>query len=290
MQYNYYISSDATCDLPKQLYEQEFTVLPMPFVLDGTSYADGNQISSHDFFEKLRNGSICQTSLVNTETAVEKLTPVMEEGFDVFHIAFSSVLSGSYSALLEARKILLEKFPDRKMYVVDSKCASLGEGLLVYYCLKQRREGMSFDNLVNYCEDLKNRVHHDFTVDSLMFLLRGGRVSKSSAILGTALQVKPLLITDTEGRLTPIGKVVGRKQSLKSLVDKMYEKSQDISNRELVLIGHGDCYDDACYVRELIKKRFGYTNIVIGDIGTTIGAHSGPGTVALFYIATDKEK
>lgn len=161
---------------------------------------------------------------------------------------------------------------------------------MVYYCLKKREDGLSFEQMIEFSEDFKNKCHHDFTVDNLMHLHRGGRVSKTAAVIGTAVKLKIMLITDTEGRLTPIGKVLGRKQALKALVDKMEEKSKDIDNSELVLVGHGGCYDDAKWVADKVKEKFGYSNVIIDFIGPVIGAHSGPGTVALFYIGKDKEK
>ncbi|MEG2456466.1 MAG: DegV family protein, partial [Clostridia bacterium] len=185
---------------------------------------------------------------------------------------------------------LKQLFPERKIYILDSKCASLGEGFLVYYILKKRENGASFDEVISFAEDFKNTCHHDFTVDNLMHLYRGGRVSKAAAIIGTAIQLKPLLIVNPEGHLIPIAKVVGRKQALKALVDKMVEKTVNIDNSEIVLIGHCGCYDDALWVKNKIVEKFGYKNVIIDYIGAVIGTHSGPGTVALFYIGCNKEK
>lgn len=290
MKYPYYITTDATCDLPESFYEEDFAVIPMEYLLDGVLYTRENALPFPEFYAKMRAGAMPTTSLINVATAIDFFTPILERGCDIFHISFSSALSGSYESMLEAKEELNEKFPDRKIFILDSKAASLGEGLLVYYCLKKRREGMSFDGLIDFSEDFKNYCHHDFTVDSLLHLYRGGRVSKTAAVIGTAIHVKPVLIADTLGRLIPINKVVGRKTALKALVDKMAVKSKGYDNSEMVMIGHCDCFDDAMWVKEKIHQKFGYENIVVGNIGPIIGTHSGPGTVALFYIGCDKEK
>lgn len=290
--HTYFITSDATCDLPKQLYRDDFSVIPMSYVVDDTLY-EGTPESSldpHIFYEKMREGQMPTTSLINTQTAIDYFTPILEKGFDLFHICFSSALSSTYKAMLLAKAELETAFPERKIYFLDSKCASLGEGFLVYYCLKKRDEGLSFDEMIDFAEKFKDVCHHDFSVDSLMHLHRGGRVSKTAVIVGTALQLKPVLITDTEGRLTPISKVVGRRAALKAMYDKMVEKSADIDNSELVLIGHGDCPADAQWLADKVKEKFGYENIIIDYIGPVIGAHTGPNVIALFYIGTNKEK
>lgn len=292
MKYPFYVTSDATCDLPKQFYTDEFSVIPMSFVIDGILY-DGtpeNTLPLDKYYDKIRDGAMPTTSLINTQTAIDFFTPILKKGYDILHICFSSALSSTYKSMLLAVEDLKTEFPERKIHIVDSRCASLGEGFLVYYVLKKRADNATFEETVEFAEDFKNHCHHDFTVDNLMHLHRGGRVSKTAAIVGTAMQLKPVLITDTEGRLTPISKVMGRKQSLKALVDKMVEKTKDIDNSELVLVGHGDAYDDAKYVADKVAEKFGYKNIVIDYIGPVIGAHSGPGTIALFYIGTDKEK
>lgn len=258
--------------------------------MDGKLYRSSNALTPHEFYEKMRGGSMPTTSLINTQTAVDYFTPVLEKGKDIFFVCFSSALSGSYKSILEAKEELSETFPDRKIYVLDSKCASGGEGLLVFYCLRKRREGASFDDLIAYAEDLKNHVHHDFTVDNLMHLYRGGRVSITSAIVGTAMKVKPLLIVDTEGRLIPISKVMGRKTSIKALVDKMEEKSKGYDNSPLVYIEHCDCEEDAKILADKVRERFGYENIVIEPVGPIIGTHLGPDAITLFYLGIDKEK
>ncbi len=238
----------------------------------------------------MRAGVFPSTSLINTTTAIDFFTPYLEKGQDVFFICFSSKLSGSFKAVTEAGEELMERFPDRKICIIDSKSASGGEGMLVYYCLKKRREGASFQELVDFATSFRDVCHHDFTVNDLMHLYRGGRLKKSAAIVGTAMQVKPILITDTEGYLVPISKVIGRKMAVKALFDKMCEKSEGIDNSEFVYIEHADCEADALTLKQKIEEHFGYKNIVINEMSPIIGAHVGPECLALFYIGKDKQK
>lgn len=290
MKYPYYIITDATSDFPEQYLEEEFFVIPMTYVIDGKIYDMNNALSPHEFYQCMRDGAMPTTSLINTHTAIEYFTPVLEKGYDIFFVCFSSALSGTYKSMLEAKEELAETFPDRKIYILDSKCAASGEGLLAYHCLRKRNEGASFNELIAYAEDLKNHVHQDFTVDNLMHLYRGGRLSRTSAIVGTAMQVKPMLIVDSEGRLTIISKVVGRKLALKALLDKMEEKSKGYDNSSLVIVEHADCLEDGLYVKQKIEERFGYPNVILQPLGEVIGTHTGPNMLFIAYLASDKEK
>ena len=244
MAHDYVIISDATCNLPKQFYEDDFAIIPMDVIIDGKAY-DADTLSKKEFYDKMRAGVFPSTSLINTTTAIDFFTPYLEKGQDVFFICFSSKLSGSFKSVTEAGEELLERYPDRRICIIDSKSASGGEGMLVYYCLKKRREGASFQELVDFATSFRDVCHHDFTVNDLMHLYRGGRLKKSAAIVGTAIQVKPILIVDTEGYLVPISKVIGRKMAVKALFDKMCEKSEGIDNSEFVYIEHADCEADA---------------------------------------------
>lgn len=288
MKYSYCIMTDATANFPKKFYEEEFGVMPMDYSMDGKLYRSDNALTPHEFYEKMRAGSMPTTSLINTHTAIEYFTPILKKGQDVFAVSFSSALSGTYRSLSEAKEELSEKFPDRRIYILDSTCASGGEGLLVYYCLKKRREGASFDELISYSEDLKQHINHNFTVDNLMHLYRGGRLSKTAAIVGTAIQVKPILDVNTAGELTPVSKVVGRRTSLKAIVDKMVADSVGYDNSELIIIEHGDCLADAKFVEDKIRKRFGYKNFEIEMLSPVIGAHSGPDTVSFYFLGKTK--
>ncbi len=289
MAHDYVIISDTTCNLPKEFYEDDFAIIPMDVIIDGKAY-DADSMSRKDFYNEMRHGILPTTSLINTATAVDFFTPYLEKGQDVFFICFSSKLSGSFKSVSEAREELLEKYPDRKICVLDSKSASGGEGMLVYYCLKKRREGATFSELKEFAEAFRDVCHHDFTVNDLMHLYRGGRLKKSAAIVGTAMQVKPILITDTDGYLVPIAKVIGRKMAIKALFDKMCEKSEGIDNSEFVYIEHADCEADALVLKQKIEEHFGYKNIYINELNPIIGTHVGPECLALFYIGKDKQK
>ena len=210
---------------------------------------------------------------------------VLKTGEDALVITFSSGLSTTYQSAEIAASELREKYPERKIYVVDSLCASLGQGLFVYYAAKKRTAGMGLEELYSWC--LENRLHlcHWFTVDDLMYLKRGGRVSAATALVGTMLSIKPVLHVDDEGHLIPLSKVRGRKKSLNALVDGMEKQMGSFREKnDIIFLSHGDCYEDALYVQEQIKKRFGIEKFMISPVGPTIGAHSGPGTVALFFM------
>lgn len=292
MKYSYFVTSDSTCDLPQNYYEDEMAVIPMNYIVNG-EFFDGtpqNSLTPQQFYARLRKGETSSTSLINTHTAIDFFTPILEKGYDILHLTLASALTSSFKCMLEARDILKEKFPDRKLIIIDSRGATLGQGFLVVKVLKKRAEGATIDEAADFALNLRDKCRHDFTVDDLMHLYRGGRLSKSSAVIGSALKVKPLLIVNPEGALVATGKAIGRKPALRALVDKMVEKTEGIDNSDLVFIGHGDCIEDAQFVADKIKERFGYQNIVIGDVGPVIGSHTGAGIVALFYLGKDKEK
>lgn len=225
------------------------------------------------------------TSQVNPEEAKEELREFLEDGKDIIHIAFSSGLSGSYNSARIAAEELREEMPDRKITVIDSLCASLGEGLLVHKALQLKAQGMEYEELVKWLEDHKLNVVHNFTVDDLFHLYRGGRVSKAAAVLGTMIHLKPVLHVDSEGHLIPVAKVRGRKKSLAALVENMEKQIGSYRDKnDIVFISHGDCIEDADYVKSLIEEKFGIQAFLINPVGPTIGAHSGPGTLALFYM------
>lgn len=225
------------------------------------------------------------TSQVNPEEAKEKLQEFLKINKKLIHIAFSSGLSGTYNSVRLAAEELMEEDPDCRITVVDSLAASMGEGLLVYKALEKQAEGLSYDEMVSWIEENKLHVCHSFTVDDLFHLYRGGRVSKTAAILGTVVNLKPVLHVDDEGHLIAVSKVRGRKKSLNTLVDNMEKQMGSYRDQnDIVFISHGDCYEDAVYVQEQVKKRFGIEKFLINPVGPTIGAHSGPGTLALFFM------
>ena len=282
----YIISTEITCDMEPSYYQQHHIhLLGLTYILNGVEYnpIEGNNLPVKEFYKQLREGGESKTAQVSLDKATAAFEKLVEEGYDVFHLAFSSALSGTYQTCTVAAKDVMERHPEAKIIVVDSLSASMGQGLMLNYAVALKEQGKSLDELAEIVEGEKLRFCHNFTVDDLHFLHRGGRVSKMTAIMGTALGIKPTLHVDDEGRLINVGKVRGRQKSLNWLVDKMGERMGSQKN-DVVYISHGDCEDDAKYVADLIKKRFGIKNVVIGYIGPVIGSHSGPSTVAVFFV------
>ncbi|HBU13187.1 MAG TPA: hypothetical protein DEB31_10885 [Clostridiales bacterium] len=285
---DYAVTCSSVYDLNNEFSQKNnIKVLPYHYFIDGGEYSDDKgdaSMSVHDFYEKMRAGSVATTSMVNTERYTAFFTPLLEEGKDVVHIEFSSGLSGSYQNALLTVEQLRKKYPDRKITIIDSLAASPGYGLLVYYAAQKRDEGASYEDLVSYVENLKLKIMHWFAVDNLEYLRRGGRVSRASAFLGTMLNIKPVLVFNNEGKIIPMEKIRGRKKSLMNMVDKM---EQDIDNPDgqMVFIGHADAPEDAKMVEGWIKERFPtLKGTYIDYIGPVIGAHAGPSTIAIFYI------
>ncbi|HJC55702.1 MAG TPA: DegV family protein [Candidatus Gemmiger stercoravium] len=285
---SYVIFTESTGDLTPALIEAaDLRVLPMAFTLDGKeyrNYPDGREMSSHDYYEKLRAGSLCTTSQVTMLEFQQAFTPVLEAGQDILYLAFSSGLSGTYQSGCIAAEELKEKFPARRIVCVDSLQASMGEGLFCYLVGKKRCQGADLDTAADYARQIAPQVCAWFTVDDLMFLKRGGRVSGAAAVAGTLLGIKPVLHVDEEGHLIPKEKVRGRRASLDALV-KHFEATALDKTGGTVFISHGDCADDARYVIDKLRA-LGVKEIEMGDIGPVIGAHSGPGTVALFWLGS----
>lgn len=287
---NYKIMTDMTSDLPIDYYEKNSILYPLEFSysIDGTEYSKFTDIPITEFYAKMRSGSVTKTAQITPDMYENEFRKVLDEGYDLIYICFSSGLSGSYNSARIASENIKESYPERKIAVIDSLSASAGEGLLVAKTAMMRDKGMGFDDLVNWVENNKLHIIHLFTVDDLMFLHRGGRVSKTSAIAGSILGIKPMLHVDNEGHLIPVSKVRGRKQSLNDLVDRMEKMITNDYDNNLIIIGHGDSPEDAEYVSSLIKKRLGFKNIMINHIGMVVGAHSGPGTMALFFMAEER--
>ncbi len=280
----YIITTDTTADLPREYVEEhKIGVMSLNYMMEGQVYDWEHPLPVEEFYAKMREGSMPTTSQVNPETAKEIFAGYLAQGLDVLHIAFSSALSGSYNSARIAAGELLEEQPEHKVTVVDSLCASLGEGLLVHKAVKLKEAGKSLEETARWVEEHKLEICHNFTVDDLFHLHRGGRVSKATAILGTMINIKPVLHVDNEGRLINIDKVRGRRKSLNALVDRMEQQVQGFEN-DTVFISHGDCLEEALYVAEQVEKRFGISDILINHVGPTIGAHSGPGTMALFFM------
>ncbi|MBW7572728.1 DegV family protein [Caproiciproducens faecalis] len=288
---DYVIVTDSSCDLTAEMARDlELTVLPLSFSLtekEYRNYLDGRDLSFKDFYRHIRAGEICTTSAVNVEAFVGAIEPILQSGRDVLCAAFSSGLSNTCNAAQMACKELAEKYPQRRVYTVDTLCASMGQGLLIYHAVQQKRSGKTIDEVRNWLEE--NRLHlcHWFTVEDLNHLKRGGRISATTALIGTMLNIKPVLHVDDEGHLINVGKARGRHASLTALVDHMEETAIDPAS-QVVFISHGDSQEDADFVAEQVKSRFGVKTVVTNYVGPVIGAHSGPGTIALFFLGTHR--
>lgn len=289
---SFVIITENTCDLPQQYFKEHNIVnLPLTFTLDGVEY-DGsfeNSPTAKEFYNKLRDGKSSKTAQSTPERALACYKRIIKENPSFLHISFSSGLSGSYQSATIALAELKEENAEVDGYLVDSLCASLGQGLLVDFAVKKRAEGFSAKEVRDELEKIKLKLCHYFTVDDLNHLYRGGRVSKTAAVFGTMLGIKPVMHVDNEGHLIPIGKVRGRKNSLDELVKKMGTKLSTYEN-PYVFISHGDCLADAKYVSDEVEKAFGIKAHIINDVGAVIGSHSGPGTVALFFFGKDRDE
>ncbi len=287
----YVIITDTTTDLSAELIKDlDIIVIPMVFEMSGkkyTHYSDYREMDVITFYNKLRGGETSVTSQINPGTFTDLFEPILESGKDILYLAFSSALSGTYQSSIIAKDDISDKYPDRKICIVDTKAAALGEGMFVYNCVMKKREGMSIDELTDWATQNVDHVCHWFTVDDLNHLKRGGRIGAASAAIGTALGIKPVLHVDDEGHLVAAAKIRGRKKSLDELISRM-EKTVENPQDQVVFIGHGDCLDDAKYVANIVKEKFGVKDIIIGFIGPIIGTHSGPGTVALFFMGSKK--
>lgn len=263
-------------------------ILPLSFMVDGVqhqSYLKGEKSDLQRFYTMMREGKVITTSLPNLVDSEKLLRGLLEQGRDVLYLGFSSGLSGTYEALDLLIKSLQSEFPDRTLASVDTLAASGGEGLLVYHAAVMATNGASLEEVRDWVEANKLKLAHWFTVDDLMFLFRGGRVSRTSAWAGTMLKIKPVLHVDDEGHLIPREKVRGRKKSITALLDHMEETAEPAVADQTIFITHGDCLEDAEHLRDLIVERFGATDVRINFIDPVIGAHSGPGTLALFFLA-----
>ena len=286
---NFVLMTDSGGDLPKRLVEELNVVeVPLTVSVDGGEYVSGDKLDIKDFYAQLREGKTATTSAINFDAATEAIEAQVKEGNDVLFIAFSSGLSSTYNTVKIAGEELSEKYPERKIYVVDTLCASLGEGLLVYYAAQKRSEGLDIDAVRAWVEDNKMNMAHWFTVDDLHHLKRGGRVSAATAVVGTMLAIKPVLHVDDEGHLVNVAKARGRKPSIQALCTKLLESASWDASEQSVFISHGDCEDEANYLADMIREKFSPKEIVVDYIGPVIGAHAGPGTIALFFMANER--
>lgn len=278
------IVSDSTVDLPKEyLQSKQVPIISLSYIMDGVTYEEMDGLSHKEFFEKLRAGSLPTTSQINPEQAREALEPFAKEGKDILYIGFSSGLSGSYNSVRMAAEDLKEEYPDINIITIDSLCACMGEGLLLYKALELKEHGMSMEEIAKWVEVNKLHICHNVTVDDLNHLHRGGRISKTTAVVGSMIKIKPIIHMSDEGKLVVIGKERGRKKSLVSIVDRMEKQMQGYDN-DIVMITHGDCIEDAEFVKKQVEERFGIHNVMINGIGSVIGSHTGAGVVAVFFM------
>ena len=286
---DFVIVTDSSADLPASLVqEMGVEVLPLSFTVQGKTYhnyPDDREMDPKVFYKMLRDGEMATTSAVNVAEYTATLEPLLQAGKDVLVLAFSSGLSTTYQSSVIAVNELSEQYPDRKIYTVDTLCASLGQGLLVWHAVREQRRGQSIEAVRDWVEENKLRLCHWFTVDDLHFLKRGGRISAATAVVGTMLSIKPVLHVDDEGHLISMSKARGRGASLTALVDHM---EQTVTDVDTVFISHGDCLADAEKVAADVRNRFGTKDVVINNVGPVIGAHSGPGTLALFFLGTKR--
>ena len=281
---NYKIITDSASDLPGDLLQNlNVDKIPLTVLFQGETRSDSVDEGIKAFYDGLRAGEVATTSAVNPDGWASVIEPALQAGQDVLVLAFSSGLSTTYQSAVIAAGELLETYTDRKIYVVDTLCASLGQGLLVWLACQKRDAGMELEALRDWVEENKLHLCHWFTVDDLMFLKRGGRVSATTALVGTMLQIKPVLHVDDEGHLINVAKARGRKASIDALAKKVAELGEGFDN-ETMFISHGDCAEDAEYLARILKEKHGAKHVHINHVGAVIGSHAGPGVLALFFL------
>jgi DegV family protein with EDD domain len=277
-------------DLPLEYVNKHgLEVVPLSVMIDGEDYtlaADPTApgcIESSLFYQRLRSGAVAKSAQASADKVVEMMRPYLTAGQDVLYLAFSSGLSGTCESGMVARDILTEEFPERKVVVVDTLCASLGEGLMVSLAVEKMEAGATLEEVAAFVEEMKLKIHHWYTVDDLNFLRRGGRVSGAQAFLGTMLSIKPVLNVDDAGRLIPKEKQQGRRRALKALVDHLKDNCLD-PRKYPIMLSHGDALADAMQVDAMIREQWGVGIQIVNLINPVIGCHSGPGTIALFFV------
>ena len=287
----YVIVTDSSCDLNQEMVDEiGVRVLPLSFTIKDRSlrdYPDNRDMDPKEFYDLQREGEMANTAAVNLSQYEEFLTPLLEAGQDVLILAFSSGLSSTYQASQLAAQELSERYPDRKIYSVDTLSASLGQGLLVWHAAQKKKEGLSIEALRDWVKAHRLNMCHWFTVDDLQFLKRGGRVSAATALVGTMLKIKPVLHMDDEGHLINMSKARGRKASLDAMLDKVGELGVDL-DKQTMFISHSDCEDDVRYLAGKLRELYHVPEIRWNYVGPVIGAHTGPGCVALFFLGRNR--
>lgn len=284
---NFIIMSDSACDMEKETLKSwsvEIIDLSLSFISDSKILLD-SKINKKEFYQRMRNGEVAKTSAINVEQFKECFRNILDKGDDILYLGFSSGLSTTFNSARLASEELKEEFPNNKIEVIDSLCASAGQGLLLYLACKKRDEGCSLEEVKEYLEKNKLNICHYFTVSDLVYLKRGGRISSTTALIGSLLGIKPILHVDNEGHLVSVGKVRGRRGSIKAIVQKYGEL---VKEKEPIFICHGDCEEDVEYMKKLLKEEYDVKVDQVVNTGPVIGAHSGPGTLALFFLGKER--
>lgn len=281
---DYVILTDSSCDLPDDIVKKyQLEILQLDFIIEGEGSFHNSQADIKNVYGKLRNGANIKTSAANISQATRTIERIFKQGSNILYLGFSSGLSSTYQTICMAGREMMEEYPERKMISVDTLAASMGQGLLVYKACQAKDAGKSLEENAQYIEDIKLKLCHWFTVDDLFFLKRGGRISGVTATVGTMLSIKPILHVDDAGHLINVSKVRGRKAAITELVNRMEKLAVHPENQD-IFISHGDCIEDAEKLAAMIRERFGNDRITISYVGPVIGAHSGPGTLALFFL------
>ena len=284
---NFKIITDSCCDLSAQMAaDLDLGVVALSVEMDGRSYVEG-EMTPKALYDHLRNGKLPKTAAVNPDGWAAAIRPALQNGQDVLVLAFSSGLSATYQSAVIAAEELREEFPQRKIIVIDTLCAAIGQGLLVHTAARLRSEGKGIDEVAAWVEEHKRNVCHWVTVEDLMHLKRGGRISAATAVVGTMLSIKPIIRVDDEGKLENLAKARGRKAALNYLLDRMAESfAPEIC--DTVFIGHGDCLAEAENLAQAIKTRFGVKNVFINYVGAVIGTHTGPGVAVISFFGKNR--
>lgn len=285
------ISTETNSDLSQEfLKENGILVIPHYYNVEETHYGDeGNCLTIKQFYDEMRAGKKVGTAASNPAVILEKFTEIAKQGKDIIHISFSSALSGGCQNIINGASEVMDEYPDCKIIVIDTLSASLGEGLMIKRAVDRKAEGKSIDEIADELRELSAHISIQFTVDDLEYLYRGGRLSKTSAVLGTVINLKPVLHIDDEGKLVPVAKVRGRKKSLLKMIENMEAKIGSYKDKQIFIgILHGDCEEDAMQLKSMIEEKFGYTEFMIEPIGPSIGAHSGPGTLGMVFLGDER--
>ena len=279
------IITDSACDITRATEEQYgIEIIPLQVDIDGNLYKDREDITPDKVYEKMREGAVPKTSLVLSDRVTDSFRKHAQEGDEVIYLSFSGALSGSYNlAKLTADDICAE-YPDFKIQIIDTKCASFGQGMVVIFAAQALESGMGYDELVKKIRDWSDNMEHIFTVDDLEYLYRGGRVSRATKTVGGLLGIKPILHVDNEGKLVSLEKSRGTKKTLSRMVDIMGKLNPNVGNESVGII-HADSAENAEYVRKMVTEKYGCKNILMSELGAVVGAHAGPGTIAIFFLS-----